>query len=92
MCVTRRAVLEELAESTDAERSETTTVGALVSALGTDEPALKEHIDALVACELAHVEADGRIRATITGEELLALDTDEVMIVDPVGRDGGSNV
>jgi hypothetical protein len=91
MCVTRRTVLQELVESTDAERRETTTVEALASALAADERTLEEHVDALVTCELAHVEADGRIRATITGEELLALDTDEVIIVDPAGRDGRSN-
>lgn len=91
MCVTRRTVLQELAEATDAERRETTTVDALASVLGANERTLEEHIDALEACELARVEADGRIRATITGEELLALDTDEVVIVDPTSRDGGSN-
>jgi DNA-binding transcriptional ArsR family regulator len=91
MCVTRRTVLQELAESTDAECRETTTVDALASALAARERTLQKHIDALVACELAHVEGDDRIRATVTGEELLALDTDEVIIVDPTSRDGGSN-
>jgi predicted ArsR family transcriptional regulator len=91
MCVTRRTVLQELAEATDAERRETVTVDALASVLGANERMMKEHIDALVACELAHVEADGCIRATITGEELLALNTDEVVIVDPTSRDGVSN-
>ena len=66
-------------------------VEALASTLAADKRTLEEHVDALVTCELAHVEADGRIRATITGEELLALDTDEVIIVDPAGRDGRSN-
>lgn len=91
MCVRRRTVLQELAESTDAERRETTTVDALASALGAKERILKEHIDALVACELAHVDADGGVRATITGEELLALDTDEVIIVDPSERSGDTD-
>jgi hypothetical protein len=86
MCVTRRTVLEKLAESTDAERRETTTVDALASALGAKERTLQEHIDALVACELAYVNADGHVRITITGEELLALDTDDLIIVNPVGR------
>lgn len=87
MCVTRRTVLQRLAEATDAERRETTTVDALVSTLGADEPTVVEHIDALVACDLAHVEGDGSVRVTITGEELLALDTDEVTIVDPARDD-----
>lgn len=78
--------MEELAELTDAEHRETTTVGALVSSLGADERTLEEHIDALVSCELAHVDADGNVRATVTGEELLALDTDEVIIVDSTAR------
>ena len=87
MCVTRRTVLQRLAEATDAERRETTTVDALVSTLGADEPTVVEHIDALVACDLAHVEGDGSVRVTITGEELLALDADEVTIVDPARDD-----
>ncbi|MBB6647630.1 hypothetical protein [Halobellus ruber] len=89
--MTRRTVLQQLAELTDAQRRETTTVDALVSALDADEQTLTEHIDALVACELAHVDADGGVRATITGEELLALDTDEVIIVDPAGRSGDAD-
>jgi DNA-binding transcriptional ArsR family regulator len=91
MCVTRRAVLRRLAELTDAQRRETTTVDALASALGADKQTLTAHIDALVACELAHVDTDGDVRATITGEELLALDTDEVIIVDPTGRSGDAD-
>jgi DNA-binding transcriptional ArsR family regulator len=91
MCVTRRPVLRQLAEATDAERRETTTVDALASTLGVDERSLEAHIDALVACELAHVEADGSVRATITAEELLALDTGEVVIVDLTGRDGDAD-
>ena len=85
-CVTRRAVLKQLAKSTDAERRESTTVEALASALGADEQTLTEHIDVLVACELAHVDADGGVRATITGEELLALDTDGPAIIDLAGH------
>ena len=90
MCVTRRTVLKRLTEATDAERRETTTVDALVSTLEADARTLEEHLDALVACDLAHVEADGSVRVTITGEELLALDTDGVTIVDPA-REAGTD-
>lgn len=48
-CVTRRTVLQQLGELTDAQRRETTTVDALVSALGADKQTLTEYIDALVA-------------------------------------------
>jgi len=37
MAVTRRAVLEQLAAASDAERRSTTTVDALASALDADE-------------------------------------------------------
>lgn len=83
MAVTRRAVLEHLVRSSDAERRETTTIEALASALDTDEAAIEAHVDRLASCELAHAHADGRVRATITGEELLRLDTDDIVIVDP---------
>lgn len=83
MPVTRRAVLEELATLSDAEREETTTVGVLASAVAVDEEAISAHIDGLAACELAKTYDDGRVRVTVTGEELLDLDVDEVAIVDP---------
>ena len=83
MPVTRRVVLEHLARLSDAECRETTTTESLVSALDADEAAVRDHIEALVSCELAHVDADGDVRATITGEELLDIDTDDLVIVDP---------
>lgn len=86
MTVRRRTVLEQLVRTSDAATRETTTTEALASTLDADERAVDAHIDKLVACELAHVEAGG-VRATITGEELLALDTDEVVIVDPTAGD-----
>lgn len=85
MSVTRRVVLQELARLSDAEHRKPTTIAALVSALppDTDPETVEGHLDALEACELARVDDDGRVRATVTGEELLGIDTDEVVIVDP---------
>lgn len=83
MSLTRRTVLEQLAAASDAERRETTTVEAVASALDADVGAVERHLDRLAACELARFGPDGRVRATITGEELLVLDTDELVIVDP---------
>jgi predicted ArsR family transcriptional regulator len=82
MTVTRRAVLEQLATVTDAEHEETTTAERIASALDTDEQTIETHLDGLAACDLARVHTDGRVRVTITGEELLELDTDDVVIVD----------
>jgi DNA-binding transcriptional ArsR family regulator len=82
MSVTRRAVLEQLATTSDADQRETTTKAALATTLNTDERTIESHLDALEACELVRTYADGRVRITITGEELLALDTDELVIVD----------
>ena len=50
--------------------------------LETDEGTIEPHLDGLVACELVRTYPDGRVRITVTGEELLALDTDELVIVD----------
>jgi DNA-binding IclR family transcriptional regulator len=83
MRVTRRAVLERLAATSDAARRETTTIPALARALDADEGAVERQLDALRACEFARVTDDGRVRVTITGEEFLALDTDETAVVDP---------
>ncbi|QAU11912.1 hypothetical protein EKH57_03620 [Halorubrum sp. BOL3-1] len=82
MSVTRRAVLEQLAAASDAERTETTSVEALAAALGADVSTVEAHLDGLEACELARREATGCVRVTITGEQLLELDTDEMLIVD----------
>jgi Mn-dependent DtxR family transcriptional regulator len=82
MAVTRRAVLEQLATASDAGQRETTTTAALAAMLETDEGTIESHLDALAACELVRMYPDGRVRITITGEELLALDTDELVIVD----------
>jgi len=82
MSVTRRAVLERLATASDAERRVTTTTAALAAGLGVDERTVEAHVDGLAACELVRTYPDGRVRITITGEELLALDTDDLVIVD----------
>jgi hypothetical protein len=83
MPVTRRNVLSQLATQTDAERQETTTTAALAAALAVDEDEIERHLDGLLACELARRDADDSIRVTVTGEELLDLDTDELVIVEP---------
>jgi DNA-binding transcriptional ArsR family regulator len=83
MDVTRTAVLEALAAASDAAQGETTTTAALAAALDVDEETVQSHLDALEACELARTYPDGRVRVTVTGEELLALEADELVIVDP---------
>lgn len=82
MSVTRRAVLEQLATTSDADQRETTTTAAIAAALNTDEETVESHLNGLAACELVRTYPDGQARITITGEELLALDTDEMVIVD----------
>jgi len=82
MSVARRAVLEQLATVSDAAQRETTTTAAIAIALDTDERTIESHLNALEACELGRMYPDGRVRRTITGEEVLALDTDEMVIVD----------
>lgn len=82
MSVTRRTVLERLARTSDAEREATTTTTALATSLDTDERLIESHVESLVACELVRTYPDGRVRITITGEELLALDIDDTVVVD----------
>lgn len=82
MSVTRRAVLERLATVSDADRQTTTTKAALAATLDADEGTIESHLDGLTACELVRTTPDGRVRITVTGEELLALDTDGAVIVD----------
>lgn len=82
MSVTRRAVLERVAATSDAALCVTTTRAALAATLGVDERTIRSHLQGLAACELVRTYPDGRVRITITGEELLALDTDETVIVD----------
>ena len=86
MSVTRRDVLEELDRQSDAGAGERTSVGSLTDALAVDERTVREQLDGLESCELADVDTDGQIRITVTGEELLALDLDEMIVVD---ADGG---
>jgi len=83
MAVARRAVLERLAAESSAARGETTTVDRLAASLDVEAAAVESHLTGLAACELARVRADGAARITVTGEELLDLDTDELAIVDP---------
>jgi hypothetical protein len=82
MSVTRRVVLEQLATMSDAAERQTTTKQGLVAMLDTDEATLEPHLDGLAVCDLAKVYLDDRVRITITGEQLLALATDDVVIVD----------
>jgi predicted transcriptional regulator len=82
MPVTRRTVLEELAAASDAKARRTTTVGAIASELGADEGTIEAHLGGLLECELARESTDG-VRVTVTGEELLELDADETIVIDP---------
>jgi Mn-dependent DtxR family transcriptional regulator len=89
MPTTRRTVLEQLAAESDARRRETISIKALASALDVEEQIVEVHLNGLQTCELAHIGPDGRARVTITGEELLEIDTDEMVIVDSSTPDSG---
>lgn len=86
MPVTRRDVLVELEGRSDASTGERTSVESLAGALSVDERTVRERLDGLESCALADVDAGGQIRITVTGEELLALDLGETVVVD---ADGG---
>lgn len=82
MTLSRRTVLERLAATSDAERREMTTIAALAATLDADEGTVESYLHGFEACELAHVEPDGDVRVTVTGEEVLELDTDSMVIID----------
>jgi DNA-binding transcriptional ArsR family regulator len=89
MSVTRRDVLEELDRRSDTSAGERTSIEALADAFAVGERTVREQLDGLESCELADVDPDGQVRITVTGEELLALDLDEMIIVDPETADDG---
>jgi hypothetical protein len=83
MPVTRWAVMEALDAASQADPERWTTVSAIANDLGTDEEVVRTHLDRLATCELATVRTDGTARITITGQELLELDVEDVVVVDP---------
>ncbi|MFB6250799.1 MAG: hypothetical protein ABEI27_03765 [Halobellus sp.] len=82
--MTRRTVLERLAAMTDAVQRETASIDALVAELDADRNSVESHLVGLAECELARIDPDDTARVTITGEELLALDPEGVLVVDSV--------
>lgn len=85
MTVTRRAVFEQLAARSGVEPRETTTVERLATLLDADPRTVETHLEMLEACSLARIRTDGRARITETGQELLELSTDGLVVVDPCG-------
>lgn len=83
MSVSRWSVLEALAAETDPSGERTTTIDALATTLDTDELTVERHLAGLEACDLARQSVSGCVRVTITGEQLLDLDTGQMVILDP---------
>lgn len=83
MTVTRLSVLEQLASVTDAGRRKTVTLDAFAERFEADREVIEGHVERLEACDLARFHPDQGVRVTITGEELLAIDADDLVIVDP---------
>ena len=81
--------MERLDRQSDASTGDRTSIESLTAALAVDERTVRKQLDGLVSCELADIDADGRVRITVTGEELLALDLDEMIVVDPEATDRG---
>jgi DNA-binding IclR family transcriptional regulator len=77
----RRAVLSALAAHSDAD-GETTTVATVAAAVGLPEAVARRQITGLVDCDLAR-ETDEGVRMTVTAEQLLALDLDGPVVIDP---------
>jgi YbbR domain-containing protein len=77
----RRTVLSTLADHSDAD-GETTTVATVADEVGAPEAVVRAQIDGLVDCDMAR-ETDRGVRVTVTAEQLLALDLDGPVVVDP---------
>ena len=77
----RRTVLSALAEHSDAE-GETTSVSTVAAAVDAPEAAVRAHVRGLIDCDMAR-ETDRGVRVTVTAEQLLALDLDGPIVVDP---------
>lgn len=71
-----------LSPMSDATRQETMTIEALATMPDADTYAIKSHLHGLENCNLAKTTPNGKVRATVTGEELLEIDAEEVIIVD----------
>jgi DNA-binding IclR family transcriptional regulator len=81
MTDTRRLVLETLAEHSSSD-GETVTVSALAESLDLSESSVERQVAGLVECDLARTTTAG-VRVTLTGEELLELDVEGPVVVDP---------
>ncbi|WP_254838609.1 hypothetical protein [Natronomonas marina] len=91
MTVRRRDVLACLAAMSDAETGRTTTVAALSAALDANEATVAEHVTRLAAGDLAVRAPDAGVRVTVTGEELLELGAESVVVVPPSPDDAGGD-
>jgi len=85
----RRDVLERLAARSDGDGGRTTTVAALAADLDVDVETVAGEVATLAGQSLATRTDDGGVRVTVTGEELLALDADGAILVDP--REGDTS-
>lgn len=81
--VTRLAVLQALSGASDASGRETTTITGLAAALDADKTCVRTRVQGLADCDLAKLHPDGRVRVTITGQQLLALRPEGPVIVGP---------
>jgi DNA-binding transcriptional ArsR family regulator len=80
--VSRWDVFEATAAASDARSDRETTVSSIAAGLDAEESVVGSHLDRLDACELVAVGPDGRVRVTVTGQELLELDVDGPVVVE----------
>jgi hypothetical protein len=84
----RVAVLEQLADQTDPDGDRTTTIETIATSLSLGEDIAEEHVDGLARADLATFTTDGEIRITITGEQFLELEVDDVVVVESIEGGG----
>jgi len=77
----RRTVLSTLAEHSDAD-GETTSVATVAAEVDAPEAVVRAQVEGLIDCDMAR-ETDDGVRVTVTAEQLLALDLDGPVVVDP---------
>jgi Mn-dependent DtxR family transcriptional regulator len=83
----RVAVLEQLGQVTDPSGDRTTTIETIADSMDLEEGIAQKHVQGLQRADLVTVTPDGGIRITITGEQFLELDVEDVVVVRSADRD-----
>jgi len=83
----RVALLEQLGEVTDSSGERTTSIETIAASMDLEMDLAEKHVQGLQNVDLVTVAPDGELRITITGEQFLELDVEDVVIVASTDRE-----